>query len=137
MKDLFAVLGAPLQQLTQFRRPDVIAVSPHVEVPPRALLYERRVATIQVLNIRSIRVGQLTGSKQRSSRHAEPRSERDIGMKGESGTSPAAASRSSASFRSGKPSYAKRVLGQRSASLWSCSKRRRLKAWPTTVTRDG
>ena len=60
-KDLFPVLRAPLQQLAQFWRADMIAMSPHVKVPPRALLDERRVAAVQVTSIRSIRVGQLAG----------------------------------------------------------------------------
>jgi len=42
-------------------------------------------------------------------------------------------SRSSASFPSGTPSYVKRVLGRRSATRWSFSKHRHLKAWPMTV----
>ena len=52
-------------------------------------------------------------------------------------TSLDAASRSSASIPSGIPTYVKRSFDQRSARQWSCSKRRRLKIWPTTVLRAG
>lgn len=52
-------------------------------------------------------------------------------------TSPAAASRSSASLPRGTPSYVNRILGQRIASRCRSSKRRRLKLWPTTVMRVG
>jgi len=45
---------APLQQLAYFRHTDVIAVSPHVKVPPRAPSDEGRVATVQVLSVRII-----------------------------------------------------------------------------------
>ena len=52
-------------------------------------------------------------------------------------TSPADASRSSASLPRGTPSNVNRTFGQRDAIRCRYSKRRRLISWPTTVTRIG
>ena len=57
---MFTILWAPLQQVAQFRGTDVIAMSSHMEVPPRAFLGEQRVAAVQVPRKRRKRVGQLT-----------------------------------------------------------------------------
>jgi hypothetical protein len=50
-EDMDTILWTPLQQLAQFWGTDMIAMSPHVEVPSRAFLGEGCVAAIQVLRV--------------------------------------------------------------------------------------
>src|SRR6266851_7136819 len=73
-KNLCAILRTPLQQLAQFRRTDVIAMSSQMKVPARAFLDEGRVAAIQVPSVRGIRLGQLRGGK-KSKRESRSTSE--------------------------------------------------------------
>lgn len=111
----------------------MIAMCSHVEVPSRTFLGKGYVAAVQVPRERRKRVDQLPNKREMRDRIGWDGTE-DFEKKR---TSPAAASRSSASLPRRTPSYVNRSLGQRIASRCSSSKRRRLKAWPTTVMRVG